>query len=87
MTLHMEELNGNEKYHYLMSDLPTASYNPGTITVGDLRLFGGSCVVLFYETFPTSYSYTDIGKVIDPTSLADAVGAGDVDVTFEEITP
>ena len=51
LTLPMSELNGNEKYHYLDSSLPTDSYQPGTIHAGDLMLYGNNCVVLFYETF------------------------------------
>lgn len=84
MTLDMEELNGNEKYHYLSDSLPTDSYCPGTIEAGDIRLFGGSCVVLFYETFQTGYTYTDIGRVLSPEGLAEALGSGDAEVTFRE---
>ena len=36
LTVTMNELNGNEKYHYLSSSLPTAAYQPGTIHAGDL---------------------------------------------------
>ncbi|HIZ33164.1 MAG TPA: hypothetical protein H9814_06425 [Candidatus Bacteroides merdigallinarum] len=48
LTLDMNEMNGNEKYHYLDESLPTESYRPGTIQTGDLMLYGSSCVVLFY---------------------------------------
>ena len=56
LSVTMNELNGNEKYHYLSSSLPTAAYQPGTIHAGDLMLYGNNCVVLFYKTFNTSYS-------------------------------
>lgn len=82
MTVTMNELNGNEKYCNLASDLSTASYRPGTIRSGDIMLYGSDCVVLFYETFSSSYSYTRIGQVDDPTGLAAAVGTGRVTVTF-----
>ena len=82
MTVTMNELNGNEKYCNLASDLPTASYRPGTIRSGDIMLYGSDCVVLFYETVSSSYSYTRIGQVDDPTGLAAAVGTGRVTVTF-----
>lgn len=82
MTVTMNELNGNEKYCNLASDLPTASYRPGTIRSGDIMLYGSDCVVLFYETFSSSYSYTRIGQVDDPTGLVAAVGTGRVTVTF-----
>ena len=84
MTVTMTELNGNEKYHYLDSPLPTKSYQPGTIHAGDLMLYGNNCVVLFYETFSSSYSYTRIGSIDDPSGLAAALGSGNVSVRFEK---
>ena len=86
MTVTMTELNGNEKYHYLDSSLPTDSYQPGTIHAGDLMLYGNNCVVLFYETFSSSYSYTRIGSIDDPAGLAAALGSGNVSVRFEKST-
>lgn len=83
MTVTMNEMNGNEKYHYLSENLPTDSYRPGTICNGDLMLYGSSCVVLFYETFSSSYSYTHIGLLDKPSGLASALGRGNVNVTFE----
>lgn len=83
MTIDMSEMNGNEKYYYLPGSLPTASFSPGTIHTGDLMLYGSSCVVLFYETFSSSYSYTRIGKVDTPSGLSEAVGTGNVSITFE----
>lgn len=85
MSVNMSELNGNEKYYYLPDDLPTASSAPGTIQNGDLMLYGSSCLVLFYESFRTSYSYTRLGRVENPSGLASALGSGGVSVTFEII--
>ena len=84
LSVTMNELNGNEKYHYLSSYLPTDSYQPGTIHSGDLMLYGNNCLVLFYETFNTSYSYTRIGSIDNPSGLAAALGSGDVSVRFEK---
>ena len=83
LSVTMNELNGNEKYHYLSTSLPTAAYQPGTIHAGDLMLYGNNCVVLFYETFNTSYSYTRLGAIDNPSGLAAALGSGDVSVRFE----
>ncbi len=83
LSVTMNELNGNEKYHYLSSSLPTAAYRPGTIHAGDLMLYGNNCVVLFYETFNSSYSYTRIGAIDNPSGLAEALGVGNVSVRFE----
>ncbi|MGN0233972.1 MAG: cyclophilin-like fold protein [Bacteroidaceae bacterium] len=83
MTLQMSELNGNEKYHYLSSSLPTDASYPGTIHAGDIMLYGSSCLVVFYKTFSTGYSYTKIGRIDNAANLADAVGSGNMSVTFE----
>ncbi len=83
LTVTMNELNGNEKYHYLSTSLPTAAYQPGTIHAGDLMLYGNNCLVLFYETFNTSYSYTRLGTIDNPSGLAEALGVGNVSVRFE----
>ncbi len=83
MTVTMNEMNGNEKYCYLSDNMPTDSYRPGTIQSGDLMLYGSNCVVLFYETFSSSYSYTRIGRLDNSSGLAAALGGGNVVVTFE----
>lgn len=84
MTITMNELNGNEKYYYLPSSLPTDSRSVGTIHTGDLMLFGSDCLVLFYEDFDTSYRYTRLGSVSDTAGLSEALGGGDVQVTFQK---
>lgn len=83
LTLNMTELNGNEKLYNFSSALPTNASNPRNIAAGDLMLYGSSTLVLFYESFPTSYSYTRLGKIDNPAGLAAAVGNGPVSVRFE----
>ena len=56
LTLGMSELNGNEKYCYLNESLPSSPVRVGQISAGDLMLYDSSCIVLFYESFSTSYS-------------------------------
>ncbi|HEY9125186.1 MAG TPA: cyclophilin-like fold protein [Bacteroidales bacterium] len=85
MSITMNELNGNEKYYFLSNNLPSTSENPSTIQNGDLMLYGSNCIVLFYETFNTSYSYTKIGKIYNPTGLKTALGSQNPSVTFELI--
>ena len=82
MTLDMSELNGNEKYFYMDDSLPTNAEQPGQIHTGDLMLYGDICLVLFYETFSSGYSYTRLGRVDDPSGLAEALGAGSVTAAF-----
>jgi hypothetical protein len=83
MTVNMRELNGNEKYFDLAASLPTHASNPGTIQNGDLMLYGANTLVLFYKSFPTTYSYTKLGRINDPAGLVAAVGSGNVVVAFE----
>lgn len=82
--LEMNELNGNEKYFYLEESLPVNPYSPNTIEKGDIMLFGSSCLVIFYENFNTSYSYTRIGKINNANNLDVFLGSDDVTVTFSK---
>ena len=59
----MKELNGNEKYVYMNNSLPTNSTNPKHIKSGDIMLYGSDCLVIFYKSFDTNYSYTKIGHI------------------------
>ncbi len=86
LTLNMSELNGNEKYYYFSDSLPTDPTDQSAIRSGDLMLYGDDCLVLFYEDFSTSYSYTCIGYMQDPSGLEEALGSGDVEVTFRAVS-
>jgi hypothetical protein len=83
MTLNMRELNDNEKYFDLPDNLPANASNPGKIQSGDLMLYGTNTLVLFYKSFSTSYDYTRLGKIDNPSGLAAALGSGNATVTFE----
>lgn len=83
MTITMDDLNSNEKYCYLDKSLPTNSQSVETINRGDLMLFGNNCIVLFYETFSTSYQYTKIGHLDDVSNLKEELVSHSVEVTFK----
>lgn len=82
MTVNMGELNGNEKYYYLPQNLPTNSQNVYKINTGDLMLYGNNCLVLFYESLSTNYSYTKLGEVKNVVGLANALGRGTATISF-----
>ena len=83
LTLNMSDLNSNEKYNYLDSRLTTNSTNPRRINAGDIKLYGSNCLVVFYESFNTSYSYTNLGKVDNVNEFVSELGRGSVNITFE----
>lgn len=84
LTLNMSELNGNEKYYNLSTTLPVNSERVGSIKKGDIMLYGSNCIVVFYESFNTSYSYTKIGYIENTENLSSALGSGSVSVSFKK---
>lgn len=82
VTVDMSELNGNEKHAELPKALPANASRLGTIRNGDLMLYGTHTLVVFYVTFQSSYSYTHVGRVDDPSDLAQALGPLGVRVVF-----
>ena len=69
LEINMQELNGNEKYIYLDTTLPTDSVTPKHINSGDIMLYGNNCLVIFYQSFDTTYSYTKIGHIDNLSDL------------------
>ena len=86
LELSMNDLNGNEKYVYLDKSLSTNSFNPRKINSGDIMLFGDNCLVIFYKSFDTSYSYTKIGHIdhLDGLILSDV--SLEIDEDFDRAT-
>ena len=76
-TFTMAELNENEKYYYLSSNMKNANSEVvGQVQKGDVMLFGSDCLVIFYDSFETEFRYTKIGHI---DNLGD-LGNGNVDV-------
>lgn len=73
MTMSMEDLHGNEKFHDLAEELPTEPEAVHRIKRGDIMLFGSDCLVLFYKDFDTTYSYTRIGYVKEADTFANVL--------------
>lgn len=85
MQVTMNDLHRNEKYVYLDQSLPSLQKAVGSIQAGDVMLFGSDCLVIFYESFSTSYMYTKIGTITDITGLKEALGTGSVVISFQEM--
>ena len=81
-TFTMSELNGNEKFVYTDISFTAASQKIGHINVGDIMLYGDDCIVLFYESFDTPYSYTKIGHINNTEGLKEIVGKGSIVADF-----
>ncbi len=81
-TITMADLNSNEKYFDFSENLPARPVNPGMVQRGDLMLYGARTLVLFYETFPTSYEYTKLGHVDTIDGLKNVLGPNEVTVVF-----
>lgn len=82
-TLSMDDYASQEKVSKLIFSLPSAqTKTPGTIKAGDIYLWSGNNLVLFYTTFSNAYSYVPIGYITDTFGLEDALGNESVEITF-----
>lgn len=84
MTLELEELNGNEKYYQFAESFPADDEEIGQIHAGDIMLFAGQYVVIFYKDFPSQYRYTRLGHIESPKGLAEALGQSKAVVSFQK---
>ncbi len=82
LTLEMQDHLNNEKFAELPKSLSRQDQAVGRIEAGDIMLWGGDTLVVFYESFHSSYRYTKLGKIQNADKLKNAVGAGKVKITF-----
>ena len=76
LKLKMTKLNDNEIYYQFNDKFTTNTKSVETINVGDIYLYQSDYLVLFYKTFSTSYTYSEIGSLTDSNGLAEAIGSG-----------
>lgn len=79
VVIRMSDYSGFEKVGSLGTSLP-ASNSQTTTRSGDIVLYNGNQIVIFYGS--NSWSYTRLGKIDDLTGWAEALGTGDVTVSF-----
>ena len=82
LMLEMQDHLNNEKFAELPKTLSRQDQAVGRIEAGDIMLWGGDTLVVFYESFHSSYRYTKLGKIQNADKLKNAVGAGKVKMTF-----
>ena len=81
VTVNASEYGGFEKVGELSFSLPTSDENIGTAP-GDIVLYQGDKISLFYGSH--SWSYTKLGKIenVDSNKLKEVLGSGDVVLEF-----
>lgn len=79
VTIQMSDYAGFEKVGDLGTDLPISNRQT-TTQAGDIVLYQGNQIVIFYGS--NSWSYTRLGRIDDLTGWETALGDGDATVTF-----
>ena len=79
VVIQMSDYSGFEKAGSLGTSLPTSNKQTTTQS-GDIVLYNGNQIVIFYGS--NSWSYTRLGRIDDLSGWKDALGSGDVTVTF-----
>lgn len=79
VVIRMSDYSGFEKVGSLGTSLPVNN-SQTTTQAGDIVLYNGNQIVIFYGS--NSWSYTRLGHIDDLTGWEEALGSGDVTVTF-----
>ena len=79
VTINMDDYSGFEKVGSLGRSL-TTSNSQTTTHAGDIVLYSGNNIVMFYGS--NSWSYTRIGKIDDLTDWEKALGSGSITAVF-----
>lgn len=79
LVLSLHDYGGFEKVGPLGEDYPSQNV-PTTTSAGDVVLYNGNQIVLFYGS--NSWDYTPLGKVTDLTGWKEALGDSDVELVL-----
>lgn len=80
LTLEMSDYGGFEKIATI-DRLPNADKRENSLRLGDLMLYSGNTLVLFYDNHG-GYSYTRIAKIDNTNGLREALSSKNVTITF-----
>lgn len=79
ISISMSDYSGFEKVGSLGRSLTTDNHQT-TTSAGDIVLYNGNQIVMFYGS--NSWSYTMIGKIDNLSGWKDALGSGDITAEF-----
>lgn len=79
ISINMSDYSGFEKVGPLGRSLTTENQQT-TTSAGDIVLYSGNQIVMFYGS--NSWSYTRIGRIDDLTGWKDALGSGSITAVF-----
>ena len=82
VTIQMDDYSGFEKVGPLGRSL-TTSNSQTTTSAGDIVLYNGNNIVMFYGS--NSWSYTRIGKIDDLSDWEKALGSGSITAVFTSV--
>lgn len=82
-TLTMNDYASQEKVSDLPFSLPSVQTEvPETIHAGDIYIWSGNKLVIFYTTFSNDYRYVPVGRITEIIELRNAIAGNRVEVTF-----
>ena len=79
ITIQMNDYSGFEKVGSLGRSLTTNNHQT-TTSAGDIVLYNGNQIVMFYGS--NSWSYTRIGRIDDLSGWKEALGSGSITAVF-----
>lgn len=79
ITINMNDYSGFEKVGSLGKSLTTDNHQT-TTSAGDIVLYNGNQIVMFYGS--NSWSYTRIGRIDDLSGWKEALGSGSITAVF-----
>ncbi len=80
LTVSAHDYGSFEKVGGLGTELPRND-EPVTTSSGDIILYQGDQITVYYAQ--NTWNFTRLGRIDDPSGLQEALGDGDVEITFQ----